>query len=267
MRLQHALGLSLGARGVEYHRDVFRPGDLRCIVLGIKTRDLGKKAGRRAFGVPSAERHAFDPADLVHQGLEPQPLLQQHQLGLHRAENLRDIVAIHLDIGGGDGRAVALHAEEHRHELNGVLRQHHHTVIGRDTAIAEIARHLIAEPTQVAVGEVLILLDGVNVGLVRKACGLCRDNRPHRPELVRFVSHGLKLARAKGPFNQRFQVFRRFRKNSRQGPPIRPRDTDIAPTGKTRYLSKLFGTRTYYLGPKPKTGCGSTWRNRFCAFI
>jgi len=125
------------------------------------------------------------PERLVHrrivQLLKPEPFLRQHQHRVHRAQDLADMRPVHLDIGGRDGAAAALHPDEGGDELDRVLGQHQHPVVGFQPAMAKEMRHPVGHPPQRVVAQRLfVLVDRDHVGLVAEARRLARQDLAHR---------------------------------------------------------------------------------------
>ncbi len=96
-------------------------------------------------------------------------------LGPYRREDLGQMGLVHVDVDGDDGRAIAQHADEDRVELDAVLRQQQHAVVGGDAGIGEYAASPSATRAKLSVGQPLVLVDAVHENGVRPLARVAND--------------------------------------------------------------------------------------------
>ena len=122
----HALGPRAGAGGEQDHRVVVRPRrGLR--VARRRARDLGEECF--GGGLPQASQPQPRRRHGGEQIVELEPVLVEHQLRLEAREDIVELVAVHLDMHGADGRPIGHHAEIAGEMLDRIVGQQRHPVV------------------------------------------------------------------------------------------------------------------------------------------
>ena len=144
----HALGPRARARGEEDHRVVVRPG-CRLRAARLVARDFGKeRAGFRLVAV--AERHSWH-GNGGEQVVEPQSVLMKNQRRLEPREDIVELIAVHLDVDGADGRAIGHDAEIAEQVFDRVVGEQRHPVVGPDAAVVQQRGDAARDPLQRAI--------------------------------------------------------------------------------------------------------------------
>ncbi len=105
-------------------------------------------SGRSA--VPSRRRGAATSAS---RSSSAEPVLVQHQRRREPGEDVAELVAVHLDVHGADGRAVGHDAEIAKEMLDRVVGEQRHAVVAGDAARLQERGDAAGGLMQVAVGD------------------------------------------------------------------------------------------------------------------
>ena len=168
--------LRAGAGGEQDHGIVVRPG-VRMRVRRRATCRLAEECvGRRRVPVAKLQPRGRHRAEEI---VEPQALLKERVLTEHKLrrqprEDVVELIAVHLDMDGADGRAVGHHAEIADQVLDRIVGEQRDAVVAADAALAEQGGDPACGVAQRAVA------DGASI--VRR----------HDPRLVRIARRGAR---------------------------------------------------------------------------
>ena len=145
----HALWMRAGARGEQDH------GVVVCSGSGdaVARREMCERAvaGVLLGPVEASEPHPWR-GDARKQFIEPEPILMQHQRRLEPGEDIAELIAVHLDMDGANGRPISHHAEIADQVLDRVGGKQRHPVVGAEAATAQKGGDAADRLPQLAIG-------------------------------------------------------------------------------------------------------------------
>ena len=129
--------------------------------------------------VEASEPHARR-RDAGQEVVEPQSVLVQNEHRLEPREYIVELVAVHLDMNGADGRAMAHDAEIAEEMLDRVVGEQRHSVVGPDAAAVQERGDTARRFMQLAIGDGAPVVGGDDPRLGRMALRRPRDPVPQQ---------------------------------------------------------------------------------------
>ena len=123
----HALRLRAGAGGEQDDRIVVRPGVGRCVARFAAARPRRRTCRRAARR--SARAAVAAPKPCASRSSSRKTVLVEHQLRREPRQDVVELVAVHLDVHGADGRPVGHHAEIADEMLDRVVGEQRDAVV------------------------------------------------------------------------------------------------------------------------------------------
>ena len=109
--------------------------------VGRARRDGAQRAtAAKNVSAPGASQRPSGILGRRHGGeqiVELQTVLIEHELRLEPREDIVELVAVHLDVDGADGRAIGHHAEIAEQMLDRVVGEQRDAVVASDARVAQ----------------------------------------------------------------------------------------------------------------------------------
>ena len=118
--------------------------------------------------VPASQPHARR-RNAGEEVVQPQSVLMQNERRLEPREDIVELVAVHLDVNGADGRAIAHDAEIAQQMLDRVVGKQRHPVIGPDAAAVQERGDPAGRVAELAISDAAPVVGGDEPRLLRMA--------------------------------------------------------------------------------------------------
>ena len=99
--------------------------------------------------------------------LEVQSFFEHDQARIDRRKNSLEMMTIHLDVDGANGRPIRHHPEIARQMLDRIFGEERHAIIGDKAMGAQIAGDLTRQLAKLSIADRASIFGGHNAGFVR----------------------------------------------------------------------------------------------------
>ena len=107
--------------------------------------------------------------------VEMQTCFEHNEARIDCCKNVFEMIPIHFDVNGANGRAIRHHPEITGQMLDGVVCEKRHPIIGRKAPLAQVRGDAAGQLAELAVTERAAVFDRDDAGLVRMAPGRSID--------------------------------------------------------------------------------------------